>query len=559
MVAFDPLLRREDAVGVKVPIGQYGGLLAVGHQGWPCRAYDGATSGAYEQIELDGQIIEDDVEFSSMCVIVSDVDPLEGSTTPMALNRSTSSQFQWGCRFDGTASPSRVQFNMRAGSGSAVWARQTSGALFPSGPEAVCFVGRSRGNGIGVEIFRDGEETTTSNRNQNASGPLGFDFLTTGAEATSGVDQNHFNGLFYRGYVWLRDLSDAEIVAIAHDPWQIYEPEVIWHFTADEEPGGELAGEVPMVFTNTGLLVAEGALSGASALTFSNTGIISGLGDLGGASAMAFDNAGDLSADTGLAGEAAMVFTNQGEMTGGGELSGQSALAFSNVADVLGTAQLSGEAALAFSGTAELTGAGIMTGQSNLTFTLAGVMTGDGRLVGASDLSFLTMGRISDATSSDLVGDVFMTFDNEASMQASGALAGVALVVFGARGDLTDALRTDDKLGDPTSRVRRFTANKLNLFAEDVATYLARQEARVRKAVEQTPRDVPPIDIANALAADPVIRNGMAKLADALLVEPETVQVQLIDMTETFVRDLREDEDIIAIVTLIAGDERFHH
>ena len=212
---------------------------------------------------------------------------------------------------------------------------------------------------------------------------------------------------------------------------------------------------------------------------------------------------------------------------------------------------------------ADLKGRGAMTANLPAAFSIAG----DLKAVGALNAALETAFEISaDATGRGaLLASMAVSAAVQADLTKAGELSASLSMVVAVTAALRDA-SAPDRLADPrivAERIRarpkrRFYKDRFNQFAETFDAFLRRQEPEMRARVLAEPR----VEKAReAFVADPRFRNEIAAMATAVSarearISAEEVLEGLEEAIDGLMREIRDEEDVIAIISLLATTDQ---
>lgn len=368
---------------------------------------------------------------------------------------------------------------------------------------------------------------------------------------------------------------------------------IVFSAAADLKAQGKLDAALAIVFAIVADLKAKGQLDAAPAIEFSTTADLNAGGQVDATLPAVFAIAADLKAKGQLDAAPAIIFdviANLSDVTGGaisaalaiefaiaadlkakGKLDAALGIVFSVVADLKATGQLDAAAAIVFSVVADLKARGQLDAVLGMIFAVAADLKADGKLDAALGIVFNVAADLG--AQGKLDAALAMVFSITADLQdaSTGVLAAALPIEFSLAASLTNATpaAAPDKLADPGARARehirrakprpRFYARQWNQFAETFDAFLRRQESLVRQTVLEA---VEPEQIQQAVIEAPAFVEDLEELRIQIsdtrpLTTAELLQALEADVAE-LIRAMREEEDILAIVALIASTDFLH-
>ena len=329
---------------------------------------------------------------------------------------------------------------------------------------------------------------------------------------------------------------------------------------------GNLSQSLPVAVTVTPDLKATGVLSQSLPLAVDVTPALTGSGALTALLNIALDVVPDLKANGALAVALAQAMDINAALTGDGNLSSLQDISLDVASILTGTGNLSQTLPIALGVTPDLTGAGALVKTLTMALDVAADLKASGNLAQALAIVFAVSADLTDAGSGALSSTLPLAMDVTPALTGSGALsltAPLSLTVTAALQGI-GAPVTPDKLADPSitkairgREKRRLYKDRWNQFAETLDAFLRRQEPVIREAVVEAPTVAEALDEIKRDARFSADLEAVAQeiTTPAEPIDAQTLLAELRGELAQLAKEIRDEEDVIAIIALMAADD----
>jgi hypothetical protein len=341
---------------------------------------------------------------------------------------------------------------------------------------------------------------------------------------------------------------------------------IVLALVADLKGAGKLDAVLPIEFNVVAELEQPGGIDAVAAMVFDITADLKAQGKLDAALAIEFAVAADLKAEGKLDALLAIIFNVVADLRdeGGGRIDAVLPIVFDVVADLKARGKLDALLGMELAIVANLQAEGKLDATLPIVTAVVANLQAQGRL--DATLAIVLDVAADLKAQGDLAAAAAIVFNVVANLaDQQGPIEAVLPIEFGVAASLTAVpVVADDGMADPREpgweRRPRFYAKRWNMFAETFDAFLRRQETLVRETVLEVEEledvmavvfedqgFVEELDVMTATVAETVPVTS-AELLDALHADV----VELIQV-------IRNEEDIIALVTLIASDDTIIH